>query len=196
MLRLATIATLAVVLAVAGVHVRGDAMASGLTERTLSAFTLDGLEGAPLPLAQFAGQVVMVVNTASHCGFTNQYGGLQELYARYRDRGLVVLAVPSNDFGGQEPGTAEEIREICTGTYGVTFPIAAKADVTGDDALPLYRWLAGTLGARNVPRWNFHKYLIGRDGRPVAAFASQVDPMSPRVLAEIERLLAGQGPTG
>lgn len=175
--------------ALAGVAFLPRSAGAQVSERTVSAFMLETLEGEAMPLSRLAGKVVMVVNTASRCGFTNQYSGLQDLHERYAADGLIIIAVPSNDFGNQEPGDAEQIRAFCSGTYGVTFKLAAKASVVGSNAHPLYRWLRDELGAQNVPRWNFHKYLIGRDGRPQAAFASHVRPTSDEIVAEIERLL-------
>ena len=125
------------------------------------------------------------MNTASLCGFTGQYKGLEELWRRYRDKGLVVLGVPSNDFGGQEPGSKEEIKRFCEASFDVTFPLAAKASVKGAAAHPFYRW-AATERPLETPRWNFHKYLIGRDGRLKAAFTSAVAPSDPGVIVAIE----------
>ncbi|MEO1199836.1 MAG: glutathione peroxidase [Pseudomonadota bacterium] len=156
------------------------------------AFTFSDIDGGALPLSRFAGQVMLVVNTASRCGYTGQYAGLQALHERYHARGLVVLAVPSNDFGGQEPGTAEEIKGFCTGTYGVTFPLAGKDVVRGPGAHPFYLWAYRTLGPENAPRWNFHKYLIGRDGRLIDAFATPVPPEDPQIVAAIERELTSK----
>lgn len=144
----------------------------------------------PVSLCQFAGRVVLVVNTASECGFTPQYEGLEKLYRRYRDRGLVVLGFPANDFGGQEPGSNRDIAQFCQVNYGVTFPIFAKSAVVGPAANPLFRELAAKTGVR--PQWNFHKYLIARDGEPASAFPSAVAPGDPRITREIERLLAAR----
>ncbi|VCU68080.1 Hydroperoxy fatty acid reductase gpx1 [Pigmentiphaga humi] len=143
---------------------------------------------APQNLCQYRGKVLLVVNTASYCGYTRQYEGLEQLYAKYRDRGLVVLAFPSNDFS-QEPGSKEQIAELCFNTYGVKFPIFSKTAVSGKDANPLFATLARSTG--QPPKWNFHKYLVGRDGSPVAAFPSAVEPNDGRLTREIEKLLAG-----
>ena len=131
------------------------------------AIRLASLGGAPLPTADYAGRVVLLVNTASLCGFTKQYRGLEALWRRYKDRGLVVLGVPSNDFGGQEPGSEEEIGSFCQTMFEVSFPLAAKQVVSGPSAHPLYRFAAAETGALGTPNWNFHKILIGRDGRIV-----------------------------
>jgi glutathione peroxidase len=136
---------------------------------------------------EFRGRVVLIVNTASRCAYTPQYEGLEALYGQYRARGLVVAGFPSNDFAGQEPGTEEQIRDFCRLTYGVKFPMFAKTRVIGPDAEPLYHHLASVTG--KAPRWNFHKYLLDRQGRVVASFPSQVEPRDPRLIAAIEALL-------
>ena len=139
-------------------------------------FSFQSIDGEALSLGQFAGKPVLVVNTASRCGFTRQYADLQSLWARYRDRGLVVLGVPSNDFGGQEPGSNNEIKDFCTVNFDIDFPMTEKTVVRGDAAHPFYRWAAGELGMLAKPRWNFHKYLIGPDGKLVNWFASTTAP--------------------
>jgi len=143
---------------------------------------------APVNLKQqYAGQVLLIVNTASKCGYTPQYEGLEALHQRYASQGFAVLGFPSNDFKGQEPGSEKEIQEFCTLTYGVKFPMFEKVTVTGDNATPLYRSLAQATGT--APGWNFHKYLIGRDGRVVANFPSKVKPDDPSVVEAIEHEL-------
>lgn len=137
-------------------------------------------------LCQYTGKVLLVVNTASYCGYTKQYEGLEKIYAKYRTRGLVVLAFPSNDFG-QEAGDAAKIAELCFNTYGVKFPIFTQTGVTGAKANPLFGSLIKATGQQ--PAWNFHKYLVDRSGQPVAAFPSNIDPEDPRLTREIERLL-------
>jgi glutathione peroxidase len=144
----------------------------------------------PVSLCQFSGKVVLVVNTASECGYTPQYEGLEKLYRRYRDKGFVLLGFPANDFGGQEPGSNKEIAKFCQVNYGVTFPMFAKTSVVGANANPLYRALAAQTG--KPPRWNFHKYLLDRAGQPVAVFESAVEPEDPRVTSQIDKLLAAQ----
>jgi len=139
-------------------------------------------------LCSYAGKVLLVVNTASRCGYTPQYDGLEALYRRYRGRGLVVLGFPSNDFGGQEPGGPAEINKTAHDEYGVSFPLAAKAEVRGPKAHPFYKW-AALERPGDGPRWNFHKYLIGRDGRIAAAFSTQTEPTDPKVIAAIEKEL-------
>ena len=145
----------------------------------------------PQNLCQYAGKVVLVVNTASFCGYTWQYKGLEALYARYRERGLVVLGFPSNDFGEQEPGSNRQIAEFCEGTFGVKFPMFAKtrvASASGAPVNPLFADLRQRTGA--APRWNFHKYLIARDGTTVNSFGSDVAPEDPAFTARIEKWLA------
>ncbi len=142
----------------------------------------------PQSLCQYAGRVLLVVNTASYCGFTPQYEGLERLYSKYHGRGLEILAFPSNDFGQQEPGGSKEIADLCFNTYGVKFPIFSKAVVTGTQANPLFAQL--TKATNSPPKWNFHKYLVDRQGRPVNAFASDVTPEDPALVAELEKLLA------
>ena len=143
------------------------------------------------PLCQYRGRVLLVVNTASYCGFTEQYRALEALHSRYQARGFTVLGFPSNDFGQQEPGNRQQIAELCFNTYGVRFPMFAKSVVTGPQANPLFAALARDTGS--PPRWNFHKYLVDREGRAVQAFPSAVDPLDPRIAREIERLLQGAG---
>ncbi|WP_374604043.1 glutathione peroxidase [Arenimonas sp.] len=144
-------------------------------------------------LAQaYGGQVLLVVNTASKCGFTPQYEGLEAMYAKYKDQGFAVLGFPSNDFMGQEPGSEEDIQEFCTLTYGVKFPMFEKVQVRGADATPLYRDLAAATG--EAPGWNFHKYLIDREGKVVASFGSRTKPEDPKLVAEIEKLLDQPAP--
>jgi len=152
-------------------------------------FNLTGLTGAALPLRAYAGRPLLVVNTASRCGFTPQYAGLQALWTEHRGRGLTVLGVPSNDFGGQEPGTAEEIGQFCTLNYGVDFPMAAKVPVRGAAAHPLFRWLGEQGGMLSRPRWNFYKYLVGADGQLATWFGSTTPPGSGRLRTAIDRAL-------
>lgn len=136
---------------------------------------------------EFRGQVVLVVNTASKCAYTPQYEGLEELYSTFRERGLTVAGFPSNDFGAQEPGTEKQVRDFCRLTYGVQFPMFAKSRVRANNAEPFYQHLAEVTG--DAPRWNFHKYLLDRQGRVVASFPSQVEPQDEKLIAAIEELL-------
>ena len=148
------------------------------------------LKDEPVSLCQFRGKVLLIVNTASECGYTPQYEGLEGLYRRYRDKGFVVLGFPANDFGGQEPRSNKEIAQFCQVNYGVTFPMFAKTSVVGAHANPLFHELAARTG--KPPRWNFHKYLLDRAGQPVAVFESAVEPADPRVTSQIEKLLSAR----
>jgi glutathione peroxidase len=139
-------------------------------------------------LCQFEGKVLLVVNTASECGYTPQYEGLEKLYRRYKDKGLVVMGFPSNDFGGQEPGSNKDIAKFCEVNYGVTFPMFGKSAVVKGDVNPFYERLARASNSR--PRWNFHKYLVDRKGEKVLAYDTKVAPNDARLVKEIERLLA------
>jgi glutathione peroxidase len=142
----------------------------------------------PQSLCQYSGKVVLVVNTASYCGFTPQYEGLEALFAKYAGQGLVVLGFPSNDFGQQEPGQSKEIADFCFNTYGVKFPMFSKSSVVGKEANPLFATLTKATG--KAPGWNFHKYLVDRQGNPVASFNSNVTPTSGQLVASIEKALA------
>jgi glutathione peroxidase len=133
---------------------------------------------------------VLVVNTASFCGYTPQYRDLEALWQKYRERGLVVLGVPSNDFGQQEPGTATEIKEFCETTYDIDFPLAEKQKVVGADAHPFYRWVVAEFGEAAAPKWNFHKYLVAPDGSLAQLWPSDVKPLDPEITAAIEEQLA------
>jgi glutathione peroxidase len=156
---------------------------------TAHQFAFAAIDGGALPLSAWAGHPVLVVNTASYCGYTPQYRDLEALWQRYRDRGLVVLGVPSNDFGAQEPGTASEIKSFCETNYSVDFPLTEKYRVIGGGAHPFYAWVAATLGEGAAPRWNFHKYLIGPDGELAGAWPSSVRPGDAAITGEIEKLL-------
>ncbi len=189
--RMLTFAVLgALVSAVAGVM--GSAWAqAGRQPIDWSTVSLDSIGGGPLPAGDYKGRVVLLVNTASLCGFTGQYRGLEELWRKYKDKGLVVLGVPSNDFGGQEPGSKEEIKRFCEATFDVTFPLADKQSVIGPDAHPLYRWAATQTGPLGTPSWNFHKILIGRDGRVIDWFTA-MSGVGPKLDSAIEAALARQ----
>ncbi len=165
------------------------ASAPALSADSAHAFSFTGITGEPLPLDQFAGKVVLVVNTASKCGFTPQYEGLQALWQRYRERGLVVLGVPSNDFGGQEPGSDAEIQSFCAVNFDIDFPMTAKTVVSGGDAHPFYAWARDQAGFIGSPKWNFHKYLIDPEGRFVSWFSSVTGPDAARLIKAIEEAL-------
>ena len=153
-------------------------------------FEFTSIDGERFTLAKFAGQVVLVVNTASECGLTPQYRGLQSLWDRYRDRGLVVLGIPCNDFGAQEPGSEAQIKSFCSSTYKIGFPMTSKNSVVGANAHPLYKWAIQQAGDAATPRWNFHKYLIGADGALIGTFESRVPPDDKALVAEIEAHLS------
>ncbi len=159
-------------------------------------FEFGALEGGQLPLAAWRGRPLLVVNVASYCGYTPQYRDLQALWRLYRERGLVVLGVPSNDFGEQEPGSATEIKTFCETNYQVDFPLTEKNRVGGGGAHAFYRWIAASLGEAGAPRWNFHKYLIGPDGQLIGAWPSQVRPTDAAVTGEIDKALAALAPVG
>lgn len=157
--------------------------------RSAHDFSLTSINGEELPLSAFRGKSVLVVNTASNCSFTEQYAPLQALFDEYRDRGLVVIGVPSNDFGGQEPGTEAEITNFAEETFKVDFPLTAKTRVIGPNASPFYTWVSSEAGPLGKPRWNFHKYLIGPDGELVTWFSTMTRPDSARLKRAIESSL-------
>jgi glutathione peroxidase len=143
-------------------------------------------------MAQFKGKAVLVVNTASFCGFTPQYEGLEHIWQQYQGKGLVVLGVPANNFGRQEPGTNSEIKEFCEAKYDIDFPLASKVSVQGGDRHPFYQWAAETLGEDKAPKWNFHKYIVNGKGELIASFPSKVVPDSPEIKAAIDQALAAK----
>ena len=152
-------------------------------------FTFTSIDGGDLPLAEYKGKVVLLVNTASMCGFTSQYTALQNLWENYRDRGFVVIGVPSDDFGGQELDTTEQVKSFCTLNYGVDFPMTDIVLVKGPKAHPYYKWVAEVYGGLAVPRWNFHKHLFDADGHLVDWFASTTGPTSSKLRRAIEKIL-------
>lgn len=163
-------------------------------ERTVHDFTLNTIEGQPAPLSAYKGKVLLLVNVASRCGFTPQYTALESIYEKYKDRGFVIIGIPANNFGGQEPGSNQEIKTFCTAKYHVTFPMMSKVSVKGSDITPLYQFLTdknlhpqtgGEIG------WNFTKFLVGADGKVLARFDSAVEPDSPEVTTAIEKALSG-----
>jgi glutathione peroxidase len=163
-------------------------------DKTVYDFTLNSIDGQATPLSNFKGKVVLLVNVASRCGFTPQYSALESIYEKYKDQGFVIVGIPANNFGAQEPGSNQEIKTFCSAKYNVTFPMMAKVSVKGSDITPLYQFLTdknsnpktgGEIG------WNFTKFLIGPDGRVLARFDSKVVPDSPEVTSAIEKALAG-----
>ena len=167
--------------------------ATGLmaTEKSVYDFTLNSIDGQATSLASYKGKVVLLVNVASRCGYTPQYSALQAVYEKYKDRGLVIVGIPANNFGAQEPGTNEEIKTFCKTKYSVSFPMMAKVSVKGEDITPLYQFLTD----KNAPtggeiKWNFTKFLVGPDGKVIGRFEPQVTPDSPELSAAIEKALA------
>jgi glutathione peroxidase len=153
-------------------------------------FSFTSIEGKPLAMSSFKGKAVLLVNTASACGLTPQYKGLEALWQTYKDKGFVVLGVPSNDFGAQEPGSEAEIMSFCEKRYGVDFPLTSKEHVVGAQAHPLYQWIKQELGEGAVPVWNFQKYLIGKNGELKAVFNPKVTPEADEIKAAIDATLA------
>jgi glutathione peroxidase len=169
-------------------------MSAMAAENSVYDFTLNSIDGRATPLSNFKGKVMLLVNVASRCGFTPQYSGLESLYEKYKDRGFVIVGIPANNFGGQEPGTDQEIKTFCTAKYHVSFPMMAKVSVKGSDITPLYAFLTdknlhpdtgGDIG------WNFTKFLVGPDGKVIARFDSKVEPESPEVTSAVEKALDG-----
>lgn len=164
-------------------------------DKTIYDFTLNSIDGQPTPLASYKGKVVLLVNVASRCGYTPQYAALEALYEKYKDRGFVIVGVPANNFGAQEPGTNAEIKTFCSSKYHVTFPMMAKVSVKGDDITPLYQFLtdkAANPKTGGEIGWNFTKFLVNADGKVVDRFDSAVEPDSPQISAAIEKALAGR----
>lgn len=161
--------------------------------KTAHDFSFEGVIDGRVSLGDYAGGPILVVNTASECGFTPQYAGLQELWETYRDRGFTVVGVPSNDFGGQEPLEKGEIKDFCEMNYGVDFPLTGKTPVTGAAAHDFFKWAEASYGGEARPKWNFHKYLVGADGSLSAVFPSAVTPMSDELTGAVEAALGASG---
>ena len=162
-------------------------------EKTVHDFTLNSIDGQPAPLAAYKGKVVLLVNVASKCGFTPQYSALESTYEKYKDRGFVIVGIPANNFGAQEPGSNQEIKTFCSSKYHVTFPMMAKVSVKGDDITPLYQFLTDKSSnpqSGGEIKWNFTKFLIGPDGRVITRFEPEITPDSPQVTSVIEEALA------
>jgi len=173
----------------AGVPVGIPMTVAGAAATTAYDFSFTSIDGHPLPLSDYRGEVMLVVNTASFCGFTGQYAGLQSIWERYRDRGFVLIGVPSNDFGAQEPGSSAEIKGFCETHFQIGFPLTEKQRVRGDQAHPFYRWASESLGAGAAPKWNFHKYLVDRNGELAHSFNTLVAPDGRKLASAIEELL-------
>ncbi len=151
--------------------------------------TIKNINNENIDLDQYKGKTILLVNVASKCGFTKQYTGLQELYDKYKDKGFYVIGVPSNQFGGQEPGSNSEIKDFCETNFNITFPITQKNNVKGDDAHEIYKWAKKNYGSSTVPKWNFHKILINKDGKIEETFASFTKPTSKTIISKLENLL-------
>ena len=158
-------------------------------EKIFFDFKVKNISDEILDLSEFKNQTILLVNVASNCGFTKQYADMQKLYEKYMDKGLVVLAVPSNQFGGQEPGNNNEIKDFCETNFGITFPITSKYDVKGKNAHPIYLWAKENYGNSAVPKWNFHKILINKFGKIEDTFSSITEPMSKKLINKIEEIL-------
>ena len=158
-------------------------------EKVFFDFNINDINNEKLNLSKYKNKIILLVNVASNCGFTKQYSELQELYEEYNDKGLVVLGVPSNQFGGQEPGNNDEIKDFCESNFNITFPMTSKYDVKGNSAHPIYLWAKKNHGKSTIPIWNFHKILINRDGKIEDTFASFTKPMSKKLINKIEEIL-------
>ena len=152
-------------------------------------FKINSINGEELDLSTFNGKAILLVNVASKCGFTKQYDDLQKLYENFKDKGLIVLGVPTNQFGGQEPGTESEIKNFCETNFNITFPMTSKYEVKGDNAHPIYIWAKDTFGKSTVPKWNFHKILINKNGKIEDTFISFTSPMSKKIIKKLNQIL-------
>ena len=157
--------------------------------KTLFDFKINTINGDELNLSTYKGKTVLIVNVASNCGFTKQYDDLQNLYDIYSEKGLVILGIPSNQFGGQEPGSEDEIKEFCETNFNITFPMTSKYDVKGENAHPIFLWAKKSFGNSTVPKWNFHKILVNKHGKIVDTFASFTNPRSNKIIKKIEDIL-------
>ncbi len=158
-------------------------------EKVFFDFKIKDINQENLNLSIFKDKTVLLVNVASYCGFTKQYSNLQKLYEQYNEQGLIILGVPSNQFGGQEPGNNEEIKDFCEANFNITFPMTSKYDVKGKNAHPIYLWAKENFGNSTIPKWNFHKILINKNGKIEDTFSSFTDPMSKKIIKKIEDIL-------
>ena len=158
-------------------------------EKTFFDLNIKSIDGKLIELSEYQNKVILLVNVASNCGFTKQYSDLQKLWDKYKNNGLIVLGIPSNQFGGQEPGTNEEIKKFCEVNFNINFPITSKYDVKGDNAHPVYIWAKKNHGKSTIPKWNFHKILINKEGKVHDTFSSFTKPTSKKIIAEIEKIL-------
>ena len=152
-------------------------------------FKINSINGEELDLSTFNGKAILLVNVASKCGFTKQYNDLQKLYENFKDKGLIVVGIPTNQFGGQEPGTESEIKNFCETNFNITFPMTSKYDVKGDNAHPIYLWAKDTFGKSTVPKWNFHKILINKNGKIEDTFVSFTSPLSKKIIKKLNKIL-------
>ena len=157
--------------------------------KTFFDFKINSINGEELDLSSFKGKTILLVNVASKCGFTNQYDDLQKIYDDFRDKGLIVIGIPTNQFGGQEPGSEKEIKNFCETNFNITFPMTSKYEVKGANAHPIYIWAKDTFGKSTVPKWNFHKILINKNGKIEDTFVSFTGPLSNKVVKKIEEIL-------
>ena len=163
--------------------------ANGKYNKTFFDFNINDIYEEKLELSLFKGKTILLVNVASNCGFTKQYDGLQKLYESYKDEGLIVLGVPSNQFGDQEPGSNDEIKDFCVSNFNITFPMTNKYDVKSESSHPIYIWAKENFGSSAVPKWNFHKILINKEGKIQDTFTSFTKPMSKKIISEIKKIL-------
>ena len=157
--------------------------------KTFFDFKINSINGEELDLSSFKGKTILLVNVASKCGFTNQYDDLQKIYDDFKSKGLIVIGIPTNQFGGQEPGSEKEIKNFCETNFNITFPMTSKYEVKGDNAHPIYIWAKNTFGKSTVPKWNFHKILINKNGEIVDTFASFTGPMSKKIINKLNQIL-------
>ena len=152
-------------------------------------FKFKDLEGSPLSLSEYRGKIIVAVNVASQCGFTKQYGDMQNIWEKYQSKGVVILGIPSNDFGKQEPGTSKEIKNFCEAKFGITFPMTEKVSVKGSEAHPFYIWARENYGKSAIPKWNFHKIIIDKNGKIAETFSSITNPSSKKFIEVLDRLI-------
>jgi len=158
-------------------------------EKLFFDFNIKNIDGKVIDFSKYKNKTILLVNVASKCGFTKQYSGLQELYKKYEEKGFVVIGIPSNQFGGQEPGSDKEIKEFCETNFNITFPITEKVDVKGENSHPIFTWAKNNYGKSAIPKWNFHKILINKNGKIQNTFSSIVEPKSKKIIKEIEKIL-------
>ena len=153
-------------------------------------FQFRDLDGSPLSLSEYKGKIIVAVNVASQCGFTKQYEEMQDIWEKYETKGIVMLGIPSNDFGNQEPGSSKEIKNFCEAKFGITFPMTEKVSVKGENAHPFYKWANTNYGKDAIPKWNFHKIMVGKNGKIIDTFASITKPTSKRFISALEKALS------